>query len=211
MRRDTVRLMLWLTAAAALLLVATTTFAQPPAGHGGGRAHAGRPSVEKLMERLDANKDGKLEKEELPERIAGKLMKADADGDGAITKDELVQARQKLGGQMADRLFDRFDANKDGQLTKDELPERAAERIMKADADNDGAVTKEELQAAREKLGRHPGGVALFRHFDRNGDGTLVATEVPAFARERLLRADANGDGGVTPEEIRQAICARFA
>ena len=80
-----------------------------------------------------------------------------------------------------------------------------------ASADGDGGVTKDELRAAREKLGPRPGATALFRHFDADGDGKLVAGEVPALARERLLRADADGDAAVTPEEIRQAICARLA
>jgi len=181
---------------------------QARAAHEG--AGGGKP-IDKIFERLDVNKDGKLTKEELPERLADKLMKADADGDGAVTKEELEQARQKMAGQFVDKLFERFDANRDGKLTKEELPERIADRIMKADADGDGAVTKAELQAAREKLGPRPGATVLFRHFDRDANGKLVASEVPAFAQERLLRADANGDGGVTPEEIRDAIRARFA
>jgi len=180
------------------------------ARHGTGEP-GGPPSIDTIFERLDANKDGKLTKDELPEKAAERVMKADADGDGAVTKEELEAARARMGGQIADKLFERFDANKDGKLTKDEVPEKAAERVMKADADGDGAVTKDELQAAREKLGPRPGRTVLFRHFDRDGDGKLVASEVPPIARERLLRADANGDGGVTQDEIRQAIYARFA
>ncbi|MBM3501191.1 MAG: hypothetical protein FJX74_21280, partial [Armatimonadetes bacterium] len=181
-------------------------------GRGGGPGGpGGPPSIDQVFERFDLNRDGKLTKDELPEPVAERIMKADADGDGAVTKEELEQARRKMGGRFIDKLFERFDANQDGKLTKEELPAQFAEKLMQADADGDGAVTKEELQAAREKLGPRPGATVLFRHFDKDGDGRLAASEVPQVAQERLLQADADGDGGVTPEEIRDAICARLA
>ncbi|HCU36939.1 MAG TPA: hypothetical protein DGT21_16275 [Armatimonadetes bacterium] len=46
-------------------------------------------------------------------------------------------------------MFAEFDKNSDGRLTKDELPERFADRMMRADANGDGAITKEELEQAR--------------------------------------------------------------
>ena len=179
-------------------------------GRGGPGGSGGPPPIDQVFERSDANGDGKLTQDELPPQVAERIMKADADGDGAVTKEELEQARQAMGGQFADRIFERLDENRDGKLTQDELT-RFAEKLMEADADGDGAVTKEELQAAREKLGPHPGATLLFRHFDKDADGKLVASEVPAIARERLLRADADGDGGVTQEEIRTAVLSRLA
>ncbi len=59
-------------------------------------------------------------------------------------------------------MFAEFDKNGDGRLTPDELPERMAERIMRADADGDGAVTLEELEQAR-------------RNRQNRGDGPLPA------------------------------------
>ncbi len=150
-------------------------------GEGGGRDQRGAqgqggPDAGAFFDRLDANKDGKLTKDELPERAAERIMQADADGDGEVTKEELEAAREKMGGRrggqgqggpnqagrgqggpQAGAFFERLDANKDGKLTKDELPERAAERIMQADADGDGAVTKAEFAVAREKMGGQRG------------------------------------------------------
>jgi Ca2+-binding EF-hand superfamily protein len=131
-----------------LLLIAGATLAQPGGGPGRGRRHGGPPPIDRIFERFDANKDGRLTQDELPAQVAERIMEADADGDGAVTKEELEQARQKLGDRFLDRLFERFDANADGKLTPDEVPPRLADRLMKADADGDGGVTKDELRAA---------------------------------------------------------------
>ncbi len=55
------------------------------------------------------------------------------------------------------QMFAESDKNSDGKLTKDELPERFAERMMRADANGDGALTKEELEQARRNR-RNRGG-----------------------------------------------------
>src|SRR5207247_171536 len=76
-----------------------------PGGPGGqpGEGAGGRaPSVEETVARylsLDANKDGKLTKDEVPERMQGFFTRADADGDGIVTKEELTKmAEQQAGG-----------------------------------------------------------------------------------------------------------------
>jgi Ca2+-binding EF-hand superfamily protein len=56
----------------------------------------GLPNVEQMFARLDQNSDGKLTKDELPERMANFLLRADSDGDGAVTKAELEAARPRF-------------------------------------------------------------------------------------------------------------------
>ena len=62
---------------------------KPPAA----AKHLG-PSPEALFHRLDANQDGKLSKEEIPERMRAKLDQRDANHDGFLTLEELRQAPQ---------------------------------------------------------------------------------------------------------------------
>jgi Ca2+-binding EF-hand superfamily protein len=55
----------------------------------------------RLFAKLDANKDGKLEKSEVPAKLWARLSKADANNDGAVTMEELKAAakKRKKGGK----------------------------------------------------------------------------------------------------------------
>jgi hypothetical protein len=60
----------------------------PPGGEGGSRR--GR-----FFERLDANGDGALSKDEMPERMREHMMVADTNKDGKVTREELDAARER--------------------------------------------------------------------------------------------------------------------
>lgn len=202
-----------------------------PGGPGHGGVH--RPNPEKLFGRFDKNGDGKLTKDEMPERAQHFFSKLDTNGDGAVTKEEMAEAAKRLAdrrgkfkGPDVGKILERLDKNGDGKLTKDEVPEPAWKRIGKADTDGNGEVTKEELTAALKKLrarhhapGKGPGSPgpgkgprdrgAMFQRADKNGDGKLTKDEVPERLWERISKADADGDGAVTKEELKQAAPKR--
>ena len=76
--------------------------AQPPGGRGEGPGPGGPPPdrpVAGMFERWDADNDGKLTQDEVPEGVWNRLSRADADGDGAVTPEELaVMARPGRAG-----------------------------------------------------------------------------------------------------------------
>ena len=45
---------------------------------------------------------------------------------------------------------------------------------------------------------------AIFKRLDRNSDGKVTETEIPAAQRERILRLDSDGDGAITLEEAKR-------
>ena len=96
--------------------------------------------------RFDANEDGLLTVDEVPEMLWDKLLAGDSDEDGAISRAELEAIA--LEHHRGDPIT-RFDSNEDGALTVDEVPERQWARLSHADADGDGAVTVEELTEYR--------------------------------------------------------------
>lgn len=82
--------------------VAVALYAQPPGPPRGNAGGGVAPAVERLMA-FDANKDGKLSKEELnDERLTALFQRADANQDGTVTQDELTAQLTKdaaaLGG-----------------------------------------------------------------------------------------------------------------
>jgi hypothetical protein len=109
-----------------------------------GRRGAKDPA--RMMERLDANGDGKLAVSELPERAQRRFGDADQDRDGFLSVEE-IKARVKKGGK---ERFAKLDADGDGFVTKDEAGEKRWDRMKVADANGDDKVTVEELKAAHE-------------------------------------------------------------
>ncbi|MEZ5992590.1 MAG: hypothetical protein R3E76_09570 [Planctomycetota bacterium] len=68
--------------------------------HADARAgRGGRMNADQMFEQYDKDKDGKLSKEELPERMQGFFDMLDTDGDGFVSKDELNALSGGRGGR----------------------------------------------------------------------------------------------------------------
>jgi Ca2+-binding EF-hand superfamily protein len=184
-----------------------------------------------MFEALDANKDGEISEAELKKAVTA-LKKLDADSDGKITLAEASGPGGPGGmgdpSQMVERWMEN-DQNGDGKLTSDEVPEFMGRMLQNADENGDGALDKAELTKAAEgfrerfgggRFGGGPGGGPGFGpggggpdpaqwagQFDRNKDGKLTPDEVPRQVAEmlRASKADANGDGAVDADELRNA------
>jgi len=172
---------------------------------GTGRAVFADPA--QLLARIDANRDGKITREELPERLAERLLLADLDQDGAITLDELRKAGDKEREEQAKQTLQRLDANQDGKITKEEIPERMRPRLEALDANRDGVLTLDELKAPpppapsdAEAARRDP--AQVIARLDRDGDGKLSGPEIPGWMQRRMAQLDKNADGFLTAEEL---------
>jgi len=61
-----------------------------------GRTQGSVPTVEQILRQFDKNRDEILTEDELPEQPRRRIMQADGDGDGVVTRQELETARERL-------------------------------------------------------------------------------------------------------------------
>ena len=129
------------------------------------------------IQQFDANKDGKISREEFtgPERFFDRM---DADKDGFVTKEEAQNMRRGQGGRGG--MGGRGGGMDGGRGGQNMLTQRM-------DTDKDGKVSKAEWDAC-------------FKKPDENGDEFLQSEELRAAVSGRRLRDDAPKVGADVPK-----------
>jgi len=135
-------------------------------GRGGDEGPAAPPTAAELTETLmafDANKNGQLEKSEVPERMQGMFDRGDTNHDGVLTRDEIIKLaeanrQQASGGEgggrgpgpgpgQFDLAFSALDTDQNGEISADEI-KRAATALKTLDKNGDGRITEDEVTPA---------------------------------------------------------------
>ncbi len=110
-----------------------------------------RDFSERILNRVDTDKDGKISKAEADAAGAKFFAKLDENGDGKIEGSEMPQRHwAKFGGKM----FDKIDADKDGKVTKAEFQAAGEKMFQRMDKNGDGIIEKDEMSHGK------PGGDA---------------------------------------------------
>jgi len=182
----------------------------PPSfeGRGGPGGFGGEaPNTDEVVGRwlsLDKNRDEKLSKEELGERMQTLLARADTDKDGFASKAELAKLAESesgggrrggprgggpRGGEFGGRgggppEFGRGDRPEIGRGGPN--PEEFVSRALEFDANKDGQLNKEELAKMAEGFGRRGFGDRGRGESQRGGRGR------GGFGNERGSRGDGN-------------------
>ena len=125
-------------------------------GHGmrGGGRHGGQHFF-RMLEKHDANGDGKLTQAEIDETRAARHTEFDKDGDGNLT---LAEYEALWLDAMRERMVDRFqkhDADGDGTVTQQEFGRHSANVVMRMDRNDDGVLDKNDRR--RHGKGRRMG------------------------------------------------------
>jgi Ca2+-binding EF-hand superfamily protein len=168
-------------------------------------------AMQALMQ-FDANKNGYVEKDEVPEGVAaqfGQFEAVDADEDGkayageiaAYLSQQQAALRAQIHAKASDRedaLFAVLDADRDERLDPREL-EAVSERLAALDRDGDGLVSPEDIPEAMV--------IGLARGSLENIDALF--TPPPVIARGPAENAprwfttmDANSDGAISHREF---------
>jgi collagen type III alpha len=185
---------------------------------------------EAFFKRLDSNGDGKITMDdEVPERAREFVARADADKDGAVTKEEFAKlprpgqpaqpGRPQPGRpQPGAALFTALDADGDGRISTLELAE-ATKVLEKLDRNKDEMISREEALGGGERTASdtrptdrpsdRPGqgdSKRFLASIDKNGDGKIGKDEAPERLKENFDRVDANGDGQLDGEELMRVL-----
>lgn len=142
---------------AALFTVAAGTMAYTAMAdhHRGGAGHPGA-----MLEKVDANQDGNISKDEMAAHRAEKFFGADTDGDNLVSATEFAAfaeaERLRKQEQRQARRFARLDTDGDGLVSAEEHASAADKRMDRMfdriDSDDDGVITEAEREAAKEKM-----------------------------------------------------------
>jgi Ca2+-binding EF-hand superfamily protein len=122
----------------------------------------------------------------LAERGHGLFARADANGDGFVSKDEFATGR----GTM----FSKLDANADGTIDQAEI-DKAREAWQQRK--NKPADTQSQADAQGTK---HRGG--FMKRLDTDSDGKVTAAEFAAAGDRMFAHLDDNGDGRIAKDEL---------
>ena len=178
--------------------------------------------LREMFQRLDADKDGKVSKDEAQGPVRDAFDRIDANTDGSLSEDELAQAANRFGGQppggprpgtpgFRPPLVTALDTDGDGELSAGEI-EAAGKSLLKLDRNGDGKLGPDELFAGAG--GSPPGRPGEGRPGEgrpgegRPGEGRPGADA--AAVGERLKAADANGDGKLSKEEAPDRLKENF-
>lgn len=151
---------------------------------------AAHPRLAASFDQLDKNRDGKLDASERPHHRKGghgrhgggmdRIVKADADGDGRISRTEAGSLRF-IGEKFAE-----IDSNRDGYIVRSELTryhermrpqheaeraKRAEERFAAADLNKDGKLSRVEVSEKMPRLEKS------FAFMDEDRDGFLTRAD----------------------------------
>ncbi|OUR75318.1 hypothetical protein A9Q83_17990 [Alphaproteobacteria bacterium 46_93_T64] len=135
------------SAVIAAIAIPTAVYATKNAGNWG---HA---ALSTMFEKHDANKDGVMTRDEMPEKWASRFDKLDEDKNGSLTLAEIEKSHRSHKEKRMEKMMSKFDEDKDGKISEAEVTAFVLEKFREADADGDGNLTMEEIKSLRHMKG----------------------------------------------------------
>jgi Ca2+-binding EF-hand superfamily protein len=186
----------------------------------GASAFAGSP----MLEKIDTNKDGLIQKAEFTSFADQKFSATDVDGNGLVTKEERKAQRARMGEARAKAKFSKLDRDSNGSISEAEFmaarDARKARVMKRRDVNGDGQVDQQDKMARKEmhkkmkekmkgKKTKHKAAHEGSKHagmrpkIDTNGDGAVDLAEHQVATLARFAHMDKNSDNVLSADEQR--------
>jgi Ca2+-binding EF-hand superfamily protein len=166
--------------------------------------------VDRFLEKYDKNKDGFIQREELPERLRHAFDQIDTNKDGKLSREELEKGAVYLQRQRrpADFINVLVEMSEDDEASQQEL-QYIYDLLRKIDKNNTGKIDPEGLKAMREQI------VAdrvdeLIADLDVDKDGKISKDEARGRLKEDFDKIDLNKDGFIDRDELIKAASKRL-
>jgi Ca2+-binding EF-hand superfamily protein len=166
--------------------------------------------VDRFLERYDKNKDGFIQRDELPERLQHAFDQIDTNKDGKLSREELEKGFVYLQRQRrpADFIHVLVEMSQEDAASREEL-QYIYDLLRKMDKNNNGKLEPEELKAACDQF------VCdrvdeLIADLDANKDGKISKDEARGRLKEDFDKIDLNKDGFIDREELIKAASKRL-
>ena len=186
----------------ALLAATAIVSAQPPERPQGQQAQRPQGGPAEFIERIkgfDQNNDGKITKDEMPERMQAMIERLDTNKDGAIDnkeldamKDRIAQGGQQQQGQRPQQQQGQRPQQQQGQRPQGQQGQRPQfnpadiiKRVKESDKNKDGKITKDEFPVQMQRM---------FPRIDTNQDGVIDREELAVMEKRMAER------GGQRPQ-----------
>ena len=116
------------------------------------------PTSDQIIERLDSDGSGSITGDEAKGFIAKYFDRIDANGDGEISEEELLHARENRGQKPKQGREDikAADTDQNGAISIDEATEAGLKKMVenfdRIDTDGDGQISEKEMRQLRKHM-----------------------------------------------------------
>ena len=116
------------------------------------------PTPDQIIERLDSDGSGSITGDEAKGFIAKYFDRIDANGDGEISEEELLHARENRGQKPKQGREDikAADTDQNGAISIDEATEAGLKKMVenfdRIDTDGDGQISEKEMRQLRKHM-----------------------------------------------------------
>jgi Ca2+-binding EF-hand superfamily protein len=184
-------------------------------------ADPGHPSFYQLMlQKMDTNADGRISFDEYVAAASARFKSIDTQNKGAVDAADIAASPIVLqrDEKIATAIVKHLDTSGKGYISQDDIVASAQARFARMDKNGDGKLSPDELTApghrARAQFANADASnpewqqkraefkQKYFDRIDADRDGVITPDEYIAAANARYNKADVNGSGELTAQQI---------